>query len=266
MPHAGVIDCPHPPDLCHGFQVATTDTDTVTGWWSRWPAGNIGIATGDASGIWGLDVDEKNGYTGSATLACLEREHGDLPMTYTVGTGSGGVHHVFSYDGVDFDLRGSARKLGNGLDTRANGGYIVAPPSRANDPKHFMAYTVLVDVEPVPAPAWLLGLLRPKPKPPASPFARPAAAAKGGSRGTVDGVLGFLAAARPEGTPSQHDALVWALVKLAEHGVTRRAAEALVTPVVLAWPCSGRPWTDGDVETQLASVYDRGYRPSKGAA
>ncbi|MCX4587473.1 bifunctional DNA primase/polymerase [Streptomyces sp. NBC_01481] len=161
-------------------KAATTDPVIVGQWWSEHPDANVCIATGPASGIWVLDVDDKDGHTGSATLAALERQHGGLPLTFTVGTGSGGVHHYFSHAGVDFPLGNSAGRLGDGLDTRGNGGQVVAPPSRADDPSHFMQYVVLLDIDPVPAPAWLLDLLRPKatyphrttPPPPADPGAR----------------------------------------------------------------------------------------------
>jgi hypothetical protein len=45
----------------HGFQDASTDTDTVISWWQRWPDANIGIATGTASGLVVLDVDTQHG-------------------------------------------------------------------------------------------------------------------------------------------------------------------------------------------------------------
>ena len=39
---------------------ATTNARTVRDWWARWPGSNIGIATGKGSGIFVLDVDDKN--------------------------------------------------------------------------------------------------------------------------------------------------------------------------------------------------------------
>ncbi|WP_185124041.1 bifunctional DNA primase/polymerase [Streptomyces sp. TLI_185] len=168
--------CPRIGDCVTGHvkwtQRATTDTDTIVKWWTANPAANVSVVTGPASGVWVLDVDDKDDPVrgvGSPSLAALEREHGDLPPTYTVGTGSVGVHHYFTYEGVDFHLGNPASKLAPGLDIRAEGGQVVAPPSRVDDPKHVMAYVVLDPRPPVPAPAWLLDKLRNlKPKPTAA--------------------------------------------------------------------------------------------------
>lgn len=94
---------------------ATTDAETIVQWWMADPGANVCIATGRASNLWVLDIDDKDDAGGSATLAALEREHSKLPLTYTVGTGSGGVHHYFTYEGVDFHLGNRVRKLGAGL-------------------------------------------------------------------------------------------------------------------------------------------------------
>ncbi|WP_406199436.1 bifunctional DNA primase/polymerase [Streptomyces europaeiscabiei] len=129
---------------------ATTDPGTITEWWTRTPAANLGIATG--GGLIGLDVDDKNGHHGSATLAALERQHGDLPPTWTVGTPSAGVHHYLSYVG---SLGNSVGKLGDGLDIRADGGFVAAPPSVVNG----RPYIVLIDAPVAPAPPWLIEML-----------------------------------------------------------------------------------------------------------
>lgn len=141
---------------------ATTSVPMVIDWFDENPELNVCIATGRESNLWVLDVDDKPGKVGTATLERLEREHGPLPDTYTVGTGSGGMHFYYTWEGVDFELGNSAGRLGRDLDTRGIGGQVVAPPSRAHDPSHFQAYQVLIDMEPVAAPAWLIDMLRPK--------------------------------------------------------------------------------------------------------
>jgi putative DNA primase/helicase len=40
-----------------GFKSATTDSGLIEHWWHDVPAANIGIATGERSGIFVLDVD-----------------------------------------------------------------------------------------------------------------------------------------------------------------------------------------------------------------
>ncbi|MGW0841434.1 bifunctional DNA primase/polymerase [Streptomyces sp. NPDC002787] len=230
---------------------ATTDIATVVRWWTANPAANVCIATGRASGIFVLDVDDKGGVGGSVTLAALERQHGDLPDTYTHGTGSTGVHYFFNYDGIDFDVRNSAGKLGSGLDIRADGGQVVAPPSRVDEPEHVMPYVALVDAPVAAAPKWLIDRLRP-PRPTVRPM--PPNAWLSPPQERAAGLLGWLAKVQPG--HGQDDALCWAVRALRDEGVSREAAGDLLRPVVLGWPCSKEePWTERDIERHLRSAY-----------
>src|SRR5881396_309760 len=105
-----------------GFKDATTDPLRIAAWWgAQCPDANIGVATGQISGITVLDVDVKKGAGGDATLAKLVAEHGALPTTLQQTTPSGGVHYIFKHaPGVG----NSAGKLGKGLDVRGDAGYI----------------------------------------------------------------------------------------------------------------------------------------------
>ena len=61
-----VSDCPRPgkhPITRHGVNDATTDHEQIDKWWTEHPDANIGIATGQASGILVLDIDPRNGGT-----------------------------------------------------------------------------------------------------------------------------------------------------------------------------------------------------------
>lgn len=125
------------------------------------PAGaNIGLKTGLASGVFALDVDPKNG--GDIRLDELEAEHGPLPPTWTQRTGSGGRHYVFSLP-EGFTPTNSRGRLPVGLDIRGEGGQIVLAPSVSavgpyGDPDHDP-----LSVPALPAPSWLLDLIRPLP-------------------------------------------------------------------------------------------------------
>lgn len=142
--------------LCAGWQAeATTEPGILGRLWSQSPGANIGLACGPA--FWALDVD---GLEGRATLGRLQQRHGKLPATVTSRTGSGGYHLLFA---PTPRVRNSVRRLGPGLDTRAAGGLIVAPPSiHPNGAR----YRWLPAREPwaIPlaeAPRWLLDLLDP---------------------------------------------------------------------------------------------------------
>lgn len=108
-----------------GCLEATTDPQLIKEWWAVYPDANIGIATGDPSGVMVLDVDIDSG--GDTTLDTLEQRFGQLPDTWAAWTGSGGAHFYFRMPGID--VRNSAGAVGPGIDVRGNGGYVVAPPS-----------------------------------------------------------------------------------------------------------------------------------------
>ena len=131
----------------HGHLDATTDPRKIHMWWNRWPNANIAIPTGKRSRVLVVDVDPDKG--GEESLALLEGKHGPLPKTRTHRTGSGGVHYLLAHP-EGLEIRNSAGKLGDGIDVRGEGGYIIVPPSRTTG-----GYEV-VDALPVAnAPAWL---------------------------------------------------------------------------------------------------------------
>jgi hypothetical protein len=110
----------------HGFKDATTKPTRVRSWWRDNPNYNIGVATGAPSGVWVLDID---GLEGEATLRKLEAKHGALPQSVESVTGGGGRHVLFAMPTDGRPVRNSESKIGDNLDVRATGGFIVAPPS-----------------------------------------------------------------------------------------------------------------------------------------
>ena len=136
------------PASAHGFKDATVDPALIRSWFENSPHLNVGIATGQASGIWVLDCDE-----GSAdTLLDWEKDRGGLPDTPLVRTGRGGRQVYFlNPPGLVIPSR---VKFAHGIDTRGDGGYVVAPPSVTEK-----AYTWLREGDPVEAPSWLIDLV-----------------------------------------------------------------------------------------------------------
>ena len=110
------------------------DEETIDYWLRQWPTCNMAFITGRWDGdseatvrlFYVLDVDPDAG--GLESLARLEEMIGKLPETHTVITGGDGLHFYLERpDGVT--IRSSVGKLGPGLDIRADGGQVVAPPS-----------------------------------------------------------------------------------------------------------------------------------------
>lgn len=107
------------PRISQGRNGATTDEATIRTWWGVWPNANIGIATGHESGLIVLDVDDG----GDESLRGRE-----LPDSVESITGSGGRHIIYLRPDSPDRFRTRVKFL-DGLDSRADGGYIVAPPS-----------------------------------------------------------------------------------------------------------------------------------------
>ena len=125
----------------------------------------IGIATGP-SGLVVLDLDvpddpaEPTGLENLLRLAGLAGEPAPTE-TFTVRTPSGGRHLYFRQP-PDTDLHNSAGRLAPHIDTRAVGGYVVAPPTDigAND-----IYRIERDLPVVVLPDWLVSALQPPQRP-----------------------------------------------------------------------------------------------------
>ncbi len=104
----------------NGCKDATRDNDVIHTWWTRWPDANIGVATGPGSNLYVIDIDGPDAETAWSSLA----QTGD-DDTLTVNTSRG--RHLYYRCGDP--LPNTASRIAVGIDTRGNGGYVVAPPS-----------------------------------------------------------------------------------------------------------------------------------------
>ena len=132
------------PLTANGFKDATTDTGQIEQWWMATPEANIGVPTGAASGFDVVDADIYKPDGTSIETLCNGRQ---LPQTPLSETGRGGLHYLFKHEGH----KGVAPE---GIDWKADGGYIIAPPSRgALQPYCWKVSPDDVDVAPLPE--WL---------------------------------------------------------------------------------------------------------------
>jgi len=132
----------------HGMKDASTDQGQVRRWWQTFPRSNIGLATGN--GLVVIDIDPRHG----GSLEAL-KEIAPLPKTTSVQTGGGGWHLYFTYN-AQGSIPNSAGLLGEGIDVRGDGGYVVAPPSLHASGE---SYRILGPTKPVPLPEAFLRLL-----------------------------------------------------------------------------------------------------------
>lgn len=116
----------------HGLKDGSKDGGQIEQWFSCWPDANLGILTGQESGLVVLDVD---GEDGKSSFQLLTTTYGPLPKTLCVKTGRTGTDggrkgcHYYFRAPAGTIIRNSAGTLGKGLDVRGEGGYVVAPPS-----------------------------------------------------------------------------------------------------------------------------------------
>lgn len=103
------------------YQKKLPTEEEVIKWWSKWPDANIGIATGIVSGLAVIDIDEPD--IGKKALSELIPDNLVFPIAKTP---RGGEHWYFNC--TDGKIRGNVKTL-PGCDLRANGNYVVAPPS-----------------------------------------------------------------------------------------------------------------------------------------
>jgi hypothetical protein len=109
---------------CHGFYAASTDPERVAAMVAAIPRGQLAIRTGAASGLAGVDVDPAHG--GNRGLSELMSEQ-IVPRTLHVHTGSGGLHLYYRHPGTPLPSRPMPNRPG--IDVKADGGYLVLPPS-----------------------------------------------------------------------------------------------------------------------------------------
>jgi putative DNA primase/helicase len=141
-----------------GFKLASRERSTIERWWGQDAAANIGVPCGQISGFWVVDIDPRNSgdVSWQKLLETNIREWDQGIGALVQSTGGGGLHQLFAWD-----ERVRVGKLGEGIDVKRSGGYIVVEPSVTQAPYRFTDWDVLTgEIPPLqPAPEWLLRLV-----------------------------------------------------------------------------------------------------------
>ena len=120
--------------------------------------------------------------SGAGVLRALAPAHGTtVTPTYAVTTPSGGWHLYYTAP-AGTALRNTHNRIGWKIDTRAHGGYVLAPGC----PVPPSGYELVDDREPAELPTWLHQALMPEPPPTLS---SPAMAATTNTNGYVNAAL-----------------------------------------------------------------------------
>lgn len=140
--------------LCSkGFKSATADKVVLQEWNKKFPDCNIGIPTGHINGLLVVDVDGEQGFE---SLNHLELIYGKLDAP-TVITGKG--KHLYFKIPENIELKCSTSKIANHIDIRANGGYVVAPPSVHENGHQYTWENFALNQGFPEAPSWLISLI-----------------------------------------------------------------------------------------------------------
>lgn len=119
----------------HGFKDATDDRVQVAKWWTETPNANIGISTG--RGLVVVDVDRlpkdgKKKVLPNPWLEPMNERLDELGADSVAESPTGGYHLYYSAGSAIEalgEIKNSASEIAEGVDVRAEGGYIVAPGS-----------------------------------------------------------------------------------------------------------------------------------------
>ena len=134
----------------NGFKDASIGEKTIRGWWSSNPHANIGIPTGRQT----FDVLDIDGPEGEESFKALEDEHGPVPVTMQQQTGRG--RHILFKGGT---LGNSTGRIGKGIDTKSDRGYIVVAPSQHFSGKRYRWSSGFCPELPDP-PEWLVSSVK----------------------------------------------------------------------------------------------------------
>jgi hypothetical protein len=104
------------------YQTEKQTESEIREWWGKWPNAMIGVMTGEINGIYAIDCDSEEAY---------QKIQDMLPDTFVTPTAlsAGGGHHIWVSCSNGNRLPTKTRLI-PGLDTRGEGGIIVAPPSQ----------------------------------------------------------------------------------------------------------------------------------------
>lgn len=129
-----------------GLLDATTNPDVINAWWARWRLANVAIVT---EGLVVIDTDPGSAWP-------IPELAGDLLSAPQAKTPRGGYHRYFRSP-PDKAWRNTQSKLSPKVDTRANGGYVLAFPSFVDDKPYEWIQQIDCGPEFLPEPPeWLI--------------------------------------------------------------------------------------------------------------
>ena len=223
------------------YQKRLAAEDELRKWWANQPEANVGIVTGQVSGIVVVDLDSPKAET------VLKELLGEIPQTPTVQTGKG-KQLYFAYPGEP--IPNKARVLPD-VDIRGDGGYVVAPPSIHPNGTQY-CWIIPPNVPLAPLPKKLLDLLR-KPQEIPQREEREPVPTEDKER-IVQRLLGkALERAKPG---NRNDTGFWLACQLRDTGLSMKEAKPYMLEYALKVPQEEEPYTEREALASLRSAYE----------
>lgn len=122
-----------------GFKSATNNIDDMLRLWGGRQQLNVGIATGQKSGVFVIDIDSAEGEKNLKAL-------GTLPVTLSVSTGKG-RHLYFRYPDEPVITK---KSICPGVDVRGDGGYVCGPGSNHISGQRYEFINILEEIQKAP--------------------------------------------------------------------------------------------------------------------
>jgi len=237
---------------CHGFYAATHDPDRARAQLAAVPSGLLAVRTGAVSGLVVVDIDPRHGGRIDPDL---------MPRTALVATAGGGWHLLYRHPGTE-PIRSRPLPGAVGVDVKADGGYVAAPPSTLPDGR---GYRWVLDIPPAEMPPALLAACRTDPPDaPAvpltttsrTPLPGPYAPRGGGGITSPEALLSAHLAAVLRAPHGRRRATLYG----ASRGVARMVAAGALTPE-RAWEhLRGAGQTAGQTRREIRAAILDGFR------
>lgn len=121
------------------YQNQKATEDEVRAWWFKTPDANVGLITGSVSGLVVIDLDGIPGLDFAQSKSIVS--------SAVVKTGNG---KQLYYRDVEGTCKNTVKKISAGVDTRGEGGYVVAPPSLHPNGTRYAWLTPVLGVNQLP--------------------------------------------------------------------------------------------------------------------
>jgi len=146
------------------YQDRVADEIQIVEWFEDYPEAGIAVVTGQISNLIVLDIDPRHG-----GMETIKENNLQLPVTVSVNTGGGGYHYYYKYpQKLSEKLGGKIKNFTGenvdlpGLDLRADGGFVYAPPSLhpSGERYEFAEGLSPAEVELTEPPEWLINVIK----------------------------------------------------------------------------------------------------------